>query len=226
MLEIKPIRDMTLTTTLAAIRAARPCEAGWAKLLGYLGKTRADDEPLPLPFILDSNGLDDTLWVLDKTMGLRRICALFAADCAEQVLPLFESARPNDRRPSSAIEVARDPNASAGEASAASAAATSAAWDAWDYTSADARTSATAAARAASDAAWAVTNAAARAAASSAERAEWAVSAAAAAAAANAAAGDAALGAAGEATRARLRQYLIHGEAAASMPWDTPLLEH
>ena len=71
MRESKLIRDLPLTTTLTDIRAARPCGAGWVELLGHLCKTRADDEPLPLNVILDSNGLDDTLWVLDKTMGLR-----------------------------------------------------------------------------------------------------------------------------------------------------------
>ena len=50
---------LPLTTTLTAIRAARPCQEGWAKLLGHLGKTSADDEPLPLTVILDSNGLDE-----------------------------------------------------------------------------------------------------------------------------------------------------------------------
>ena len=190
---------LPLTTTLTAIRAARPCGEGWAKLLGHLGKTLADDEPLFLTTILDSNGPADTLWVLENTMGLRRICALFAADCAEQVLPLFESARPNDRRPRSAIEVARDPNASAGASEAASAAANAAAWDAWDAGRAAAR----AAARAAS--------AAARAVASAAERAERA-------------AARAERAAAREATCARLRQYLIHGEAASALPWEPHLI--
>ena len=126
---------LPLTTTLAAIRETRPrlCETGWKELLGHLGKTRADDEPLPLTVILDSNGLDDTLWVLDKTTGLRRICVLFAADCAEQVLPLFERDRPDDSRPRRAIAVARDPHAWAaawGAASDAARAAASAASDA------------------------------------------------------------------------------------------------
>ena len=201
---------LPLTTTLTAIRAARPCGEGWAKLLGHLGKTLADDEPLFLTTILDSNGPADTLWVLENTMGLRRICALFAADCAEQVLPLFESARPNDRRPRSAIEVARDPNASAGASEAASAAANAAAWDAWDAGRAAAR-AASAAARAASAAARAVTSAAARAVASAAERAERA-------------AARAERAAAREATCARLRQYLIHGEAASALPWEPHLI--
>ena len=32
--------------TLNKIRACSPCASGWAKLLGNLGKTKADDEPL------------------------------------------------------------------------------------------------------------------------------------------------------------------------------------
>ena len=36
-----------LTTTLSRIRARSPCEDGWRKLLAGLGKTAADDEPLP-----------------------------------------------------------------------------------------------------------------------------------------------------------------------------------
>jgi hypothetical protein len=35
------------------------------------------------------------------------LLALWAASCAEHVLPLFESARPDDRRPRQAIEAAR-----------------------------------------------------------------------------------------------------------------------
>jgi hypothetical protein len=36
-----------------------------------------------------------------------RLLALWAADCAEHVLPLFEAARPNDDRPRRAIELGR-----------------------------------------------------------------------------------------------------------------------
>ena len=35
------------------------------------------------------------------------LLALWAADCAEHVLPLFEAARPSDRRPRAAIQAAR-----------------------------------------------------------------------------------------------------------------------
>lgn len=51
-------------TTLNAIRKHQPCKEGWEQLLEYLGKIKADDEPLDLLTILDSNGLDDALWCL------------------------------------------------------------------------------------------------------------------------------------------------------------------
>ena len=204
-----------LTTTLTAIRAARPCEGGWAKLLGHLGKTRADDEPLPLTVILDSNGLDDTLWVLDKTTGLGRICVLFAADCAEQVLPLFERDRPDDSRPRRAIEVARDPHANTA-ARAAARAARIAERDAARAAARAANVAARAAAWAASDAAWASARDAASDAASAAAWAAWDAARATAKAVARIAERDAAC--------ARLRQYLIHGEAASALPWEPHLI--
>ena len=52
---------MQLTTTLNKIRQHNPCSDGWRKLLKYLGKTTADDEPLPFGVILDSNGLEEEL---------------------------------------------------------------------------------------------------------------------------------------------------------------------
>lgn len=55
-----------MKTTLNAIRAHGPCKSGWRKLLCHLGKTEADDEPVSVLTILDSNGLDDALWCLRK----------------------------------------------------------------------------------------------------------------------------------------------------------------
>jgi hypothetical protein len=162
------------TTTLNRILAASPCDEGWTKLLRHLGKTQADDEPLPLLTVLDSNGLDDALWVLSKAMPDDRLNRHFGAWCAEQVLHLFESERPDDMRPRRAIEVARDDAATpkqrataraaarAAEAAARAAAGT-AAGAAWAAARAarDAGTAAGAAAWAAW-AAWAAARAAAR----------------------------------------------------------------
>ena len=129
--------DMTAayasTTTLAAIRAASPCEDGWRKLLGTLGKTSADDEPLALLTVLDSNGLDDALWVLSYAMPDDRLARHFQAWCAEQVLHLFEAERPDDTRVRDQIAMLRNDEARAAARAAARDAARAAAWAAaWD----------------------------------------------------------------------------------------------
>ena len=50
------------TTTLAKIRECRPCQSSWKRLLDGLGKSEADDEPLPYASILEICGLNDALW--------------------------------------------------------------------------------------------------------------------------------------------------------------------
>ena len=152
-----------ITTTLNAVRNGRldlPCETGWLTLLRHLGKTRADDEPLPVSVVLDSNGLDDALWVLD-TLSEHRILQLWGCDCAERALPVFERKRPGDDRPCRVIETVRRFAcgwATYVELNAARAA--EAAWAAWDAVAVwtrrnawdAARDAARAAARAAGDA--------------------------------------------------------------------------
>lgn len=44
---------------------------------------------------------------MQKNGNDHRALALWAADCAERVLPVFEAAHPNDRRPRDAISAAR-----------------------------------------------------------------------------------------------------------------------
>jgi len=82
-----------ITTTLKAIRAQHPCEDGWKRLLIDLGKTKADDEPLPLVTILDSNGIDDALWCLRVVKGYEKEKRLFAVWCARQVQHLMKDLR-------------------------------------------------------------------------------------------------------------------------------------
>lgn len=115
------------TTTLNRIRAAHPCHEGWTKLLAQLGKTAADDEPLSLLTILDSNGLDDALWCLDADPALDRLKRHFKAWCAERVLHLFESDRPGDTRVRDQIAMLRCDDANDAERAAARAAASAAA---------------------------------------------------------------------------------------------------
>ena len=59
-----------ITTTLNKIRKHNPCEEGWEKLLKHLGKTKADDEPIPLLTVLESNGLYDAVWCARKVEHL------------------------------------------------------------------------------------------------------------------------------------------------------------
>ena len=159
------------TTTLQAIREHGPCADGWKKLLAHLGKTGADDEPLSLLTILDSNGLDDALWCLRAMPEHNKHWRLYAVWCARQVQHLM-----TDARSVAALDVAErhahgtasDQELAAARAAAwdaARAAAWAAAWDA-------ARAAAWAAARdAAGDAARAAARAAAWAAARDAQAA-------------------------------------------------------
>ena len=117
-----------MQTTLNKIKQHSPCTEGWAKLLSHLGKTEADDEPLQLITILQSNGLDDALWALRAVDGKDRGIRLMACDFADSVGYLS-----NDERCNKAIEVSRryaNGEATIGELNAARAAALDAARDA------------------------------------------------------------------------------------------------
>ena len=85
-----------ICTTLNKIREHTPCEDGWRKLLKQLGKIEADDEPLPLLTVLDSNGLDDTLWCLRTVPEHDREWRLFAVWCARKVQYLMTDPRSID----------------------------------------------------------------------------------------------------------------------------------
>ncbi len=139
-----------MKTTLNAIRAHSPCADGWSKLLRHLNKTQADDEPLPLRVILDSNGLDDALWCLRAVPNCDREARLFAVWCARQVQHLM-----TDPRSIAALDVAE--RHAHGKAT--------------DFELAAARDAASAAER---DAAWGAAWGAARAAADAARSAAWA----------------------------------------------------
>jgi hypothetical protein len=121
-----------MKTTLNKIREYSPCHEGWIKLLRNLGKTKADDEPLAITTILDSNGLDDALWCLRAVDGNQREMRLYAVDCARSVqhLALDVAERhafvlATDQELAAAWDAARD-----AAWDAARAAARSAAWDA------------------------------------------------------------------------------------------------
>ena len=91
-----------MKTTLNKIRSHSPCVSGWTKLLKNLGKTCADDEPLAITTILDSNGVDDALWCLRAVDGHQKEMRLYAVDCARSVQHLIA-----DPRSVAAIDVAQ-----------------------------------------------------------------------------------------------------------------------
>jgi hypothetical protein len=129
-----------MITTLNKIKSHSPCDDGWEKLLNHLGKTKADNEPLSIATIIQSNGIRDAVWALRAVEGKDKEIRLFAADCAESVLHIYEKQYPNDDRPRKAIQAARDyANGVIGKDELAAAwfawaalDATDAAWAAWD----------------------------------------------------------------------------------------------
>ena len=153
-------------TTLNKIREQGPCIDGWERLLRSLGKTKADDEPLSLLTVLDSNGLDDTLWCFRAVDGFDKEKRLFAVWCARQVQHLL-----TDPRSLVALDVAE--RFALGAATLAElAAAEDAAWAAERDAAWAAEAAAWDATRAAAEAAaWYAARAAARAAAEAAQSA-------------------------------------------------------
>jgi len=189
---------MKLKTTLAIIRKHDPCADGWKKLLKHIGPDYPENGHIHFATILESNGLQDALWGLravlpEHEQDRDRLARLFACDCAEKALHIFEQQNPDDKRPREAIQAARDFATGKISAAASAAASTAASTAARDAASAAARAAARDAAR---DAASAAARAAASAAASTAARdaardAAWAAARAAARDAASAAAWDA-----------------------------------
>ena len=146
-----------LTTTLNRIREHSPCESGWKKLLGFLGKTKADDEILPYSVIIESNGLDDALWCMRTEPKYEKEWRTFALKCARRVEHLHPVCTPtldvlerfiNGKATREDLEAAGDAARAAAWAAAGDA-AWAAAWDA----AGDAAWAAALAARAAAGAA-------------------------------------------------------------------------
>ena len=156
-----------MQTTLNKIKQYSPCSEGWTKLLTFLNKTEADNEPLELTTILESNGLDDAFWALRAVEGKDREIRLMACDFAESVVHLA-----NDERCNKAIDVSR--RYANGKATQKElAAAWNAAWSAWNAACSDMAAARAAAWAAAMDAAWDAAMNAASAASAAARAAAW-----------------------------------------------------
>ena len=102
--------------TLNVIKSKSPCTSGWEKLLKSFDKTKADETPVSIAHLLDSNGINDTLWVIfncipDELQHKRNMLADLAEPAikaAESVLHIFEEKYPEDKRPRDAIENAKE----------------------------------------------------------------------------------------------------------------------
>jgi hypothetical protein len=98
-------------------------------LLNWLNSTIYEAEPSSELIRGDDKVACRSVRLLKKMNWDDRIARLFACDCAERVLPLYEKNYPDDKRPRYAVEVARlfaDGKATQTELAAAGAAA----WDA------------------------------------------------------------------------------------------------
>ena len=141
-----------LHTTFRLAKKGGACEESYKKMAKALGGVReyGMDTPIPLDKVLEVCGLNDALWSLRIVReDADREIRLFACDCAERVISIFESKYPEDNRPRKAIETSR--LFAEGKATKqALDAAGDAAWAAWA-----ARDAAGAARAAAWDAAWA-----------------------------------------------------------------------
>ena len=99
------VETKQMKTTLKEIKDKRPCQRGLKKLISNVGSD-LNTELTPKQ-ILKSNGIQDAIWVLRCFTGIEKEIKLFAADCAESVLGLFENRYPEDKRPRQAIEASR-----------------------------------------------------------------------------------------------------------------------
>lgn len=97
--------------TIAQIHKLRPCDMGPGGKYGpeALIKLFGGNSITPLALAKLRIPEKDRLWVLRRAKVLdEKNSRIFAADCADHVLPIYEEARPNDNRPRKAIQAARE----------------------------------------------------------------------------------------------------------------------
>ena len=82
-----------LFTTFEKLHENQACTEGYRKLARSLGGVNkyGKDMPIPLDKILESNGLQDTIWSLRATTeSSENLLIEFACRCAEHVLHFYE----------------------------------------------------------------------------------------------------------------------------------------
>lgn len=73
-----------METTLNKIKAHNPSSEKWSKLLRSLGKTKADDEPISIKRIIETNDFEDALWYFCTVDNYSSILRDFARFCGSQ----------------------------------------------------------------------------------------------------------------------------------------------
>ena len=101
-----------MKTTLKELKSWGTCGDGYDKVLKVLGTDYGDTTPIELLDIAKhkTSTVGDIFWLLNKFQldkGLEKDLRLFSCDCAERVLPFFESIYPEDHRIRSCIEKTR-----------------------------------------------------------------------------------------------------------------------
>lgn len=120
-----------LVTTCRRLEECDLTDRDRRKLLRYLGKINAADEPLPLLSILDASGLTVALVCLGAVDGYHNAMRLYACQCARRVLPYYERRYPGDPRLVDGLDTAE--RHARGQATDADLkAANAAVWSAWD----------------------------------------------------------------------------------------------
>lgn len=97
-----------IQTTFRQLYRAKVCKPRYRHLAKALGGIRSygRDTPITALQILEHNGVADTLWALEAGYcgDCDKLVRLFAADCVEHVLYIWEAEYPNDKRPRLAVE--------------------------------------------------------------------------------------------------------------------------
>jgi hypothetical protein len=73
--------------TLNQLRAAEPCKEGWRAALKCRRKRKADDAPFALAELIQSNGIQETLWAIKAVQDQERELRHLARVAAERIAP-------------------------------------------------------------------------------------------------------------------------------------------
>ena len=85
------MKNVTLNLIRNNYKNNKPCEQSWIKLLKSLNKTKADNDPISFEYLLETLGVQDTLWVVDNCIEDKSVVRLMCADFAESVLHIWEN---------------------------------------------------------------------------------------------------------------------------------------